>query len=155
MTINSEPIYAAVFALAQTVTTWKVAERRLRHPDDLDPDNDYPALLQVQVSDHLEPDKESQLYGLKSSSEDILRLHFLIFVHAGAGNEWAASVLNPILDGIKAAFAVSDGRPGEQHFQTLGGLVQYATVSGTISMYETVRGTAIMAIVPIKILAFN
>lgn len=153
MTITSEPIYQALFELVSGSYAFVSKQRRKRNPDDIKAEQ-MPALFQWQLDDVTAPDMESKQYGLKEVSKDTLTVTLMVMAHSGVSNEFPTTLLNPIVDAIKSSFNVQ-GPPGLPHFQTLGGLVEYAVVSGTIEFYETTKSSSAMAIIPIKILAFN
>lgn len=153
MTINSEPIYDAVFTLVKAAYPFVTAQRRLRYASDLTV-ADMPAAFQIQMNDATSPDTEAQQYGLKATAKDELLVHIMVFAHSGTTNQWPSSIINPIVDAIKAQFSVIR-RPGGDVYQNLGGLVEYALVSGNIPFHETAKSDSILAIIPIKILAFN
>jgi hypothetical protein len=138
--IERETIYAALFATLQAATDSGVvtASRKLRHWDDVSP-AEMPAMFQAQVSEQAKP-----VTNLPTKWE------LLVWVWVYVRTEGAAApgpVLNPILDAITNTLAFSAlGR------QTLGGLVEWARVEGTIETSEGNLGDVEVAKIPVKIL---
>ena len=139
--ITREPIYSALFALWQNlpgVITWS---RRLEHWSDVPPSKQ-PALYQIQR--HEDP---KTVRGIPTTWH--LSVDLYIYVNSGLDPDAVPSlILNPILDAIETALA-PDPASG---FQTLGGLVSHAWISGRIETSEGALGAQEVAIVPIEIM---
>ncbi len=135
-----EAVYAAVFALAAAVPGLTTASRKARHWADVAP-AEQPALFQVQRQESVEP-----IAGLPPKRRFAVDLY--LYAHATDPAIAPASVLNPLIDALEAAFAPDpvDG------VQTLGGLVQHAWIGPRIETDEGVLGDQAVVIVPVEIL---
>lgn len=145
ITASREAIYAAAFALAQGVATFKVSSRRFRHWGTMAA-TDQPALFMTQGR---EVPQQSR------GKPAVWTMHADLWVYANAGNDESvivSSLLNPIIDAIEAAFVpASAGVSGNA--QTLGGLVSHCWIDGEVEYFEGVLGDQAVVIVPIGALA--
>ena len=125
-----EPIYAALFAKLSELPGIKVASRTFKHFSDCAP-ADQPALYMVQRHE-----SATTTPGLKTVWT--LSCDLLLYAHTKGNKKIApASVLNPLLDAVEAAFAVDNHVLNKC---TLGGLVQHAWIEGTIETDEGLLG---------------
>src|SRR5947209_6807375 len=121
--MNREAIYAALFALVSAAPGLVTVSRKLRHWSDV-PQSERPALFQAQKSE-----TPTQTTGRPASW--LLAADLYIYVST-AGAASPGEVLNPILDHLAAQL---DNRAAGVP-QTLGGLVQWARIEGTIETSE-------------------
>jgi hypothetical protein len=142
--MNREPIYAALFDLIKVACgpdTFVTTSRLLKHWADV-PATQRPALFQTQKNETAQKSNP----GLPT----VWHLEATLYIYVSTrGATSPGEVLNPILDAIDAAMDFSS--PGNP--QTLGGLVQWARIEGTIETYEGTLGNDECALVPIKMLA--
>jgi hypothetical protein len=139
-TIAREPIYAALYALLSGVANFNSTSRIVKHWDDV-PQGQQPALFMAQGQ---------QIANTQRGQPTKWTLQVKIYVYARTdGEQVPSTVINPILDAIEAAL---QGNAAE-NTQTLGGLVDYARIEGTIETDEGTLGSQAVAIIPISILA--
>lgn len=140
-----EAIYAAIFAKASGVATFKLSGRRFKHWSTVAP-TDQPALFQTQGQETPE-----QSRGLPAKWT--VRVDLWVFVNTGGDESVAISpMLNPIVDAIEAAFVPPNvGVNGNA--QTLGGLVSHCWIDGQVEYFEGVLGDQAIVIIPIGALA--
>ena len=139
--MNREPIYAALFALAQTAASFKTTGRKLKAATDI-PKESQPALFQIQHNETAQ-----KLDG--APNRWLLSVSLVIYVNTGGDSEVAPTTqLNPIIGEITTLFSPNPatGR------QTLGGLVRHAEIVGTIEIDEALMNGQAVAIVPLEIL---
>jgi hypothetical protein len=147
--MTREPVYAAVFQFFAGLTAgnaplFKVATRKPTTWESVEPE-DQPALLLRQRSEHAEHRKFLP-------TKWTLSLDLMLFVHTGAANDpdvTPAQLLNPLLDAIEASIVIDDFVNGAC---TLGGLVSYCALDGTVELFLGSLGDEAVAIVPIKVL---
>lgn len=137
--MNREAIYAANFALVSAAPGLVTKSRKLLHWADV-PANQRPALFQAQVS-------ETAMQQTGMPTKWLLKVKLYIYVST-AGAVSPGEVLNPIIDAISDRYANDTAG----HRQTLGGLVQYARIDGTIETFEGTLGEDEVAFIPIEIL---
>jgi len=138
--INREPIYAALFNLLAATSGITTSSRILKHWDDV-PSADQPALFMAQGNQSAKTER---------GKPTLWTLDAKVYIYVKTdGDQVPSSVINPILDAIEAALS---GNAAE-NVQTLGGLVDYARIEGTIETDEGTLGTQAVAIIPISILA--
>lgn len=144
-----ETIYAALATLLSSLQDgpdplFKEVQRRLLHWSDATPAT-MPSCYTVQVSETV------QFQGKNFPNKWMLKVELYIYVSTGGDSESVpSSILNPILDAVEAALAPNpDGGKTEQ---TLGGLVEWCRIDGTIETDEGVLGDKAVAIVPVSIL---
>lgn len=137
--MNREPIYAALFGLVSAAPGLVTTSRKLLHWADV-PSSQRPALFQAQVS-------ETAMRVTGQPTRWLLSVRLYLYVST-LGAASPGEVLNPIVDYIDAALA--DPFPGVS--QTLGGLVHYARIEGTMETSEGTLGDDEIAIIPVSIL---
>lgn len=142
MTVQREPIYAAAFALACQAGVFLTTSRKLKHWNDV-PANQRPALFMAQANAIAMP---PAIIG--QPTKWMLPVHLHIYLST-QGATSPGEVMNPIMDALDAMFSANPGRG----IQTLGGLVQWARIEGTIETSEGTMGPDEIAVVPINILA--
>lgn len=137
--MNREPIYAAIFALVASTPGFVTTGRKLLHWNDVQP-HQQPALFQAQKRE-----TATQSTGRPTVWGGAVDL----YVYANtAGAVSPGTVLNPLLDAIDALFEHHPARGP----QTLGGLVQWCRIEGTIETSEGTLGDQEVAIIPIRFL---
>jgi hypothetical protein len=137
--MNRELIYSSLLGVLSAATGVNTVSRRLKHWADVAP-ADQPALFMVQKS-------EMAQVTTGQPTRWSLRVDIYVYVRS-SGDLPPATYLNPILDAVASVLnpdAVSNGP------QTLGGLVTYARIEGTIETDEGVLGDQAVAIIPVKI----
>ena len=136
--MNREAIYAALFALVSAPSGLKTRSRKLKHWDSVNA-SEMPALFQAHG-----PQVAMPVTGHPTRWQ----LDAVQWVYVSTVNGDPGPVLNPIIDAIANALDLnSAGRP-----QTLGGLVEYARIEGTIETSEGTLGTVEVARIPVKML---
>jgi hypothetical protein len=140
--VNSrESIYAALFALVSAVATFKTTSRRLKAWTEIDP-ADQPAFFQVQKS-------EGALTQTGQPTRWKMECELVFYVNTGGDESVApSSIFNPIVDAVVALF---DPKVPTQT-QTLGGLVHYARINGSIQTDEGILGSQAFVMIPIEIM---
>jgi hypothetical protein len=142
--LDTEPIYAAAFALASGLTEWKTKDRRFIDFSEV-PAESMPALYQTQTD-------ETPVYKDGNHSMPpkwLLKIEWWIYVNTSADSTVKpATSLNAILKALKTALK-PDPTTGDV---TLGGLIHKMWIDGKIELDEGVLGTTALAIVPITIL---
>ena len=136
--MNREAIYSALFDLVCTAPGLVTTSRKLKHWDDVGP-SEMPALFQAQGQQ-----TALQMTGLPARWELTAKLYLYVSTQGAVS---PGEVLNPILDAIATALDLTPIGP-----QTLGGLVHYARIEGTIETDEGTLGNLAVAIIPVKIL---
>lgn len=147
--MTREPIYAAIFAFFAGLTTgnaplFKTATRRPTTWESVPPE-DQPALLMRQKSELGEHRKYLP-------TKWTLHLDLLLYVHTGAGTDHdviPSQLINPLLDAIEASLVIDDV---VNNVCTLGGLVSYCAIEGSVEIFLGNLGDEAVAIVPIKVL---
>ena len=144
-----ENIYAAVFAFFSNLTLgseplFRTATRKPRTWEQV-PKEDQPALLMVERSEVAEPRRALP-------TRWTFNLDLLLYVHTGAQTDTdvtPASLLNPLLDAIEAAIVID----GETVYQraTLGDIVNYCAIEGTVEKHLGSLGDDAVAIVPLVV----
>lgn len=138
--MTREPIYAALFAMISSNTLLKIKSRKFRHFSDVDA-ADQPALFQVQT-------REVPITVTGQPTQWKLMVDLYLYANSGETDTPPSSQINLILDAITNLF---DPNPISAK-QTLGGLVHYVRVSGSIETDEGLLGPQGIAIIPIEIL---
>lgn len=138
--VTREAVYAAVFARAAAVSGLVTASRKARHWADVGP-AEQPALFQIQRQESLET-----MTGLPPKRRFAVDLY--LYARSSDPAVAPASLLNPLLDALEAAFAADPGT-GRQN---LGGLVEHASLGPRIETDEGVLGDQAVVIVPVEIL---
>ena len=136
---SRESIYAALFAQLQSMSGLATSSRRLKNIQDMQPE-ELPAAFQVQ-------EKQPVKYTGSTPAKLTLRASWLLYAYSGDVTVAPSTVLNNLLD--QADALLTPKNPGLRN--TLGGLVEYAAISGDIDIFEGVLGDRCLAIVPIEI----
>jgi hypothetical protein len=138
--MNREAIYSALFTLAASAPGLITTSRKLKHWNDLSA-SEMPALFLTQGQ---------QTPATVTGQPTRWELNATLWVYVPTlGANSPGEVLNPILDSIcKNLDYPFPGQP-----QTLGGLVQYARIDGTIETSEGTLGDIEVVRIPVKMLA--
>jgi hypothetical protein len=148
--MNSEPIYAALFALGQAATGIPVANtsRRLRMIDEMQA-AEFPAFFQQQLSEdwlgtpgNLPPRGTAHVsWILYVDNSDLALSH--------------SQQLNPLKDALLASLGLPPAAPSfRTGTQNLGGLVESVRLEGTIKFAEGVLANRGLAVIPL-VVKFN
>jgi hypothetical protein len=142
--MNREAIYSALFTLVTSVTGLKSSGRLLKHWSDVAP-ADQPALFQVQKTEN-----GQRISGFPTKW--LLSVELYLYVRADPNDKDnpPAKSINQILDAIEQKLESAFPASG---VQTLGGLVTYCRIEGTIETDEGKLGEQSVVIIPIQILA--
>lgn len=135
-----EQVYSALFVLLQGLPGLKTSSRRLKNVQDLQPE-EMPAAFQLQ-------EKQSPKYHGSVPTNTTLRANWLLYVQNSDPTIALTTQLNALVDAACAAMAA----PSPVQKNTIGGLVEYAAISGDIEIFEGVLGDRAIAIVPIEII---
>lgn len=139
--MNTEAIYAALFAQLSAVQGIKTRSRRLKHWSDV-PASQQPAIFQAQGSPSVQ-----HAQGL--SAKWTMQAEIYVYVQT-AGSETPATKLNEIIDAIVSALGPDNPL---KNTNTLGGLVHHCRIEGVIETDEGTLGDQAVAIIPVVILA--
>lgn len=137
--MNREEIYSSLFNLVTTAPGLVTMDRKLRHWDDVQP-TEMPALFQAQGSQIAIP-------MTRQPTRWMLTATLWIYVRT-EGVSSPGIVLNPIVDFV--ANVLDEAFPGQP--QTLGGLVEYARIEGTIETFEGTLGNLEVCRIPVAML---
>jgi hypothetical protein len=141
--IEREQIYAALFARAASAAHFVTVARRLRHWSELTP-AEQPALFMRQKSEI------ATVPTLGAPTVWTLMVQLHLYAHAGDPYVAPASILNPLIDAVEAAFAPS----AATGLQNLGlpAMVRHAYIAGKIETDEGVLRDQAVAVMPVEIL---
>lgn len=143
MSLRREPIYAALFALAQGAYAFASSSRRVKHWDDVNR-ADCPALFMVQKGQVATRTTKLPAYWT-------LDVDLIVYVKTdGDHDATPATILNEIVDAIEAALEPAPGRSDPR--QTLGGLVYDCRIEGGIDTDEGALGETAVAVIPVRIM---
>ena len=137
--MTREDIYGALFSLVSTAPGLVTFSRKLQHWNDV-PSSQRPALFQAQKS-------ETAVNTTGIPTKWMLNVDLYIYVSTLGANS-PGEILNPIIDFV--THVLDYPFPGQP--QTLGGLVQWARVDGTIETDEGTLGADAIAIIPVQML---
>lgn len=138
--MNREAIYSALFAAVSVAPGLVTTSRKLKHWNDV-PASQRPALFQAQK-------REISMVQTGQPTRWLLEVDLYLYVST-LGATSPGAVLNPIVDAITAMLDLQvGGFP-----QTLGGMVHYARVEGTVETDEGTLGDDAVAIIPVQIMA--
>lgn len=137
--MNREAIYSALFNLVTAAPGLAIMSRTLRHWDDVGP-SEMPALFQAQGN-------QTAMAMTHQPTRWLLDATLWIYVSTD-GETSPGAALNPIVDAITTA--LDQAFPGQP--QTLGGLVEYARIEGTIETFEGTLGKLEVCRIPIVML---
>ena len=143
--MNREPIYAALFARLSNAYAWNTASRVLKHWDDV-PHIQQPAMFLAQVN-------ETPQTMTRQPTRWTLNCRIYIYVNSQtAAGKAPSTILNDALDAVTTAM-----KPDYpvQEVLTLGGLVEWARIEGTIETDEGVLGDQAVALIPVSMLVPN
>lgn len=141
--MNREAIDAALFARLSSLAGFITTTRRLKHWADVSADRQ-PYLCQAMGNQSVE-----RITGQPAR----WRIQLKLYIYATAPETGApSSVLNPLIDAVEAAIEPAFAAIP---YQTLGGLVEYCRISGTVETDEGTLGMQAVAIIPIEILVTN
>ena len=140
--IAREPIYAALFSLAQNAAGFVTATRRLRHWRDVAP-AEQPALFVAQKNE------TAAVKTLGAPTVWTLSVDLYLYVHSSDPYAPPASLLNPLIDAVEAALAPA----AATGMQDLGlpATVQHAYIAGKIETEEGAFGDQAVAVIPVEI----
>ena len=144
-----EDIYSAVFQFFANLTSggaplFRTATRKPKTWEQV-PKENQPALLLRERSEHGESRKNLP-------TKWTFNLELLVYVYTGAQSDETvtpASVLNPLLDAIESAIVIDNF---VDQRATLGGLVTYCAIDGTVEKHLGNLGDEAVAIVPLRVL---
>lgn len=134
-----EAVYQALFARLSSIAGFVTVSRKLKHWADVDASSQ-PALYQAQVRET----PENVVNGL--AQKWTLDVDLYVYVHT-SGDESPSIQLNQLVDAIEQRLQPDNAL---QRTQTLGGLVQWVRISGTIETSEGTLGDQAVAIIPIQ-----
>lgn len=148
VTVDREAIFVALFALLQNAYAWKQApSRRLKLWTDVPLDN-RPAAYQF------EGDDEEWSYPNSANPLVYLTANWFIYTNCKDPDVVGSTIMNATLKACSDALLPSPGtRDLTTGRQTLGGLVQWARIQGSVTRVPGDIDGDGMAIVPIRILA--
>lgn len=139
--MNREAIFAALFALVSATPGVVTKSRKLLHWNDVSP-SAQPALFQAQGKQTVGQPAANGL-----PTKWMLEATLYLYVNT-QGATSPGEVMNPVLDAITALLDPTPlGQP-----QTLGGLVQWVRIEGSIDTFEGTLGDQEVAMIPIRIL---
>ena len=133
--MNREAIYSALFNLVTAAPGLTTTSRTLRHWDSVGP-GEMPALFLAQGN-------QTAIAMTHQPTRWLLDSIVWIYVSTD-GESSPGAALNPIVDVITAA--LDEAFPGQP--ETLGGLVEYARIEGTIETFEGTLGTLLVCRIP-------
>lgn len=142
--IIREQIYQNLLELLITTGDFKIAERRVRLPDEIAP-TDMPYLGLLQLAETARTERGMPIRWTFNPT---------IYIHVSTGNSTKVnpySILNPILDNISELFNAHNLKL-YQGVQTLDGLVGSVKLQGGFEIHGGLMGTKAMAIIPLEIL---
>lgn len=139
MSTTREQAYDALYAKLQAVPGVATCTRRLRHWNDVPPEQQPAVYLQV-------GSESRSNAGRRLPPRVELTANVYLYVQTEEGE--AGRVLNPMLDALDSAIAVPPGNDT----QTLGGVVHHCWIDGTTQIFEGDLGSQAVAIVPINML---
>jgi len=142
--IVRENIYGALFELVWDQATFKNPKetaRTLRHWNDVPPE-EHPALFMAQGRETV---ATTAVNGLPTKW--LLEATLYVYV-IREGDRSPGEVINPILDVISGKLEAN----ARSQPQTLGGLVEWARIEGSIETSEGTLGDREVALIPVRIL---
>jgi hypothetical protein len=134
-------VAAAQFDLGSGLVGFTTASPKLRHWNDVQT-GEQPALF-------LSQGPQMPLPPPAPGAPRAWHLDYTIRIYVKTeGDADPADALDPILDAIEAMFVSASALP-----QTLGGLVQWARIEGTIETFEGTLGDQEVGLIPLRVLA--
>ena len=134
-----ETVFAALYTQLSGVATFATSGRRLVNVQDLNPEQ-FPAAFQLEG-------KQSWKFTPNAPPVLTLRATWVLYTFQTDPNAAQSTPLNLLLDAVRSALQP----PAGQIKQTLGGLVEYAAIDGTVEIFEGVLGERAVALVPITL----
>lgn len=134
-----EAVYAALFAKLQTLPGVVTVSRRLQNVQDIQPEA-FPAAFQLQG------EQQAKFSGAMPAT-NTWRADWLLYAHDDDPSSAPSIQLNNLIDAAVALLAP----PPYADKQTLGGLVEYCAIDGSIQVFEGVLGNRAVAVLPITI----
>jgi hypothetical protein len=141
--IGRETIYAALFAQVAGAANFVTTARRLRHWSGLTA-AEQPALFMRQKTE------VATVKALGAPTVWTLIVDLYLYAHASNPYVAPATVLNPLIDSVEAAFAPL-AATGVQNLG-LPAMVQHAYIAGKIEIDEGLLRDQAVAIIPVEIL---
>lgn len=142
MQSTREAIGAALFAVCAALPGVITSSRRLKHWSDVPPEQ-RPAVFLAQGG---------QTPQQQTGHAPAWRLSFTLHVYVSTtGGQTPATVLNPILDAIEAAFAPNQFNGRSTDLGLPG--VEWARIDGPIETSEGALGDTEVALIPLTVLA--
>lgn len=138
-----EPVMAALFALTSPLVadrTLLTASRRPKQPQET-AIQDCPALYQIQGAFKAQYSQNAP--GIVWD----LNVAWIVVVGQNDPTQPMTPALNPIIDALCQVLKPSGADPS----QTLGGLVAYCAIEGSIDVFEGVLADRAVALIPIRI----
>lgn len=137
-----EQCYAALFAALsglQTGGTIKTADRRLRLLAEVN-GSELPALFMT---------VDRQPVAQKTGTPPKRWLHALVYLYVAnpMPDQSASTALNGLIDAVESAL-----EPNSVQVNTLGGVVQWVRIDGTIEVYDAPKGQRAAAVIPVSML---
>lgn len=157
--LTREPIWAALFALLQTVqypsdptnpatlSPLLGYSRRLKHWADVDVSQMPCLFLAEGDEDHSTP---------KPGLQDVILMMGKVYVYLNCPDPVVpGTVRNPVMDQIQALFPSALSTTIPLGKQTLGGLVQHTIIKGQVATSEGTLGDIEVVVVPIEMLVLS
>ena len=135
---SRETVYAALFAKLQSVAGLTTVSRRLQNVQDVQPEN-FPAAFQLQG-------EQQNKYTGNTPTIYTWKCDWLLYAYSADPTVAPSTALNVLIDAAVAVLAPVFGK------QTLGGLVEYCAIDGSIQVFEGVLDNRAVAVIPIAIL---
>jgi len=142
VSINREAIHTALYAQLQTVSGAVTVTRKLRHPNEVEPE-EMPYIAMVCKSQHVtQQQHRPKVYTLP--------VDLYVYVSTKGSDDVTQVLLNQTLDAIDRALEAPHNHPA----QTLGvPQVIHVRVEGEIQTDEGTLGEIAVAVVPVEIIA--
>jgi hypothetical protein len=134
-----EAVYATLFAKLQAVPGLVTVSRRLQNVQDMQPEQ-LPAAFQLQGQ------QDARFTGANPTT-NTWRADWLLYAYDDDPTSAPSVGLNAMIDAAVAALAP----PPYADKQTLGGLVEYAAIDGSIQVFEGALGNRAVAVLPITL----
>jgi hypothetical protein len=134
-----EAVYAALFAKLQSLPGLVTVSRRLQNVQDVQPES-FPAAFQIQG-------EQQSRYSGNTPAVFTWKADWLLYVHDSDPTTAPSTQLNNLIDAATALLTPGPGQPR----QSLGGLVEYCAIDGSVQVFEGVLGDRAVAVLPITI----
>lgn len=139
--MSREAIYSALFEKLKAVTGLKTSSRKLKHWSDVEKSRQ-PALFQAQKTQQV-------IHQTGLNAKKVLAADIYLYLNDSSADGPSAK-LNQLLDAVEEVLTPDNPI---KNTCTLGGLVEYCRIEGTIETDEGTLGEQAVAIIPIMILA--